>query len=608
MLKIILTFTLILLSLVQLSCQTNDKPSVLLIAVDKLSVADVNCNQELGVDARSGFHLLCKESIRFTHAYSASTLSVPALSSVLTGLYPFQHKIHHNGGPGLAAEIDLVSELAVRKNYRTSFFSGGAPVFRKSGLNQGFEFFDDNIVPHFNSLFRPLKKTSNQFLQWLKHDVENNSFFSVLYVPDLAYTTTVTTTDLGETRNLSFESQVDELDESLYGLFQQLKAQGRWEKTTIILVGLNGHNLDERANEFMATNLHSENTQVALLIKPAQNKKRDEAIYWKIDQNVSLVDLGRTLYDLLGQTNLDGDNSDFPSYSLFGALKNPEPHWPEDRPLLLESGWALWRNAGPLKTAVITNHVLYINDEKPKLYNTLLDRFETNPLPLLQQSLLVTTTKIQNLLRKYQFPAYIDPNSEWLTKVSLPFSRWQRIDQEALLLKDLKRLNNNQPRSVDLLNWTAQIALNQKDWETLKNLGIKNKISLWQYVGEKNLNAKNIIKNSDSCFALLTLKEIEPAHLKECGDPLFLEMIDWLRADLRGLSKEVQKKRFERSFKNYMLDQEIQRANIAMGLIWDTSRENSFAPSRVELALHLPELSKMRVLVYKSLTTLDNED
>ncbi|QDK36544.1 hypothetical protein DOE51_02485 [Bdellovibrio sp. NC01] len=608
MLRIILFTTLFLLSLVQLSCQTNDRKSILLIAVDELSVGDVNCNSESGNGTRSGFHLLCKESVRFTHAYTPSTLAAPALSSVLTGLYPFQHKVRHNGGPGLAPELDLASELAVRLEYRTSFFSGGAPIFRRTGLNQGFELFDDNIVPNFNSYYRPIKKTSNQFLQWLKHDVGNNAFFSVLYAPDLAYVTTETTTDLGETRNLSFESQLDELDESLYELFQQLKAQGRWDKTTVILVGLSGHNVEDRTGELNPTNLHSENTQVALLIKPAQSKKRDEAIYWKIDQNVSLVDLGRTLYDLLGETNLDeDDNTDFPAHSLFSVLKNPVAHWPEDRPILIESGWSMWRNAGPLKTAAISNHVLYINDESPKLYNTLLDRFEVNPLPMLQESILPTTTKLQNLLRKYQLPPYIQPNSEWMSKMSLAYSRWMRQDQEASLLRDLKRLSNNQSRSIDLLNWTAQVALNQKDWETLRSLGNKNKISLWQYVAEKNLNIKNS-KTSDSCIVLLNSKELESNHLKDCGDPLFLELIDWLRADTRGLSKDTQRKKFERSFKNYMLDQEIQRANIALGLIWDTSRDNTYAPSRTELALQLPELAKVRIQAYKALATIDEED
>lgn len=597
--KIILTLALSLLSLVQLSCQTNDRKSILIIAVDELTFSDVNCSQD--VSDGSGFQLLCNESVRFTHAFSPSPLSVPTLTSILTGQYPYQHKVRHNGGPAVAAEIELASELAMQQKYRTSFFSGGAPVFRRTGLNQGFEVFDDNIVPTFRRLFRPFNENSDAFQQWLDNDVGDLPFFSLIYAPDLLFTTTETQTNLGETRNLTFESQREELDESLFELFQSLKKTGRWDKTTVILLGLNGHTGNDRPKELSAMNLHGENTQVALFIKPSQKKKRDEALNWKIDQNVSLVDVGRTVFHLLGESTVDPAATPFPVHSLVDALRNPNATWAEDRPLLLESGWALWRQAGPIRTAGISSHVLYINDESPKLYNTLVDRFETNPLPLLQESILPTTQRLQGLLYRNQFTTFPPLPYEWTLKLSLPFDRWMRSDQESLLLRDLKRLLGFQPGSLDLLNWTAQIALNQKDWETLKQLGIKHKISTWQYVAEKNLGGKGS-KISDSCFDLITSKSIQTDDLKSCSDPLFLEWIDWIRAETRGLVKDTQRKRFERSFKNYMLDQQIQRTNIAAGLVWDTARDNIFAPSRVELALSLPEFSKLRVQVYKSLT------
>lgn len=601
--KIIFSLSLVLLSLVQISCKTSDKKSVLIIAVDELTTTDVNCNQNPEDTQRPGFQLLCNESVRFTHAFTPSTLSVPTLASIMTGLYPYQHNVRHNSGPGLAPEFETLAEVALAQDYRTSFFSGGAPVFRRSGLHQGFELFEDNVIPNFKFLFRPFKKNADAFLQWLQHDVDTNPFFSVLYVPDLLFTTTETVTDLGETRNLSYESQVDELDESLFELFKALKDKKLWDKTTVILVGLNGHTAGDRYREFSPLNLHGENTQVALLIKPSQSRKRDEAIHWKIDQNVTLVDVGRTLFDLLGETNVETESPAFPSHSLLEALKSPTTSWPEDRPLLLESAWALWRKAGPLKTGAISNHVLYINDEKPLLFNTLVDRLEVNPLPLLQQSILPTTQRLQGLLEKNQMPTFIPLNSEWTAKLSIPFYRWMRADQEALLLKDLKRLLSASPQSIDLLNWTAQIALNQKDWETLKQLGIKNKIAVWQYVGERNQNNK-LAKINDSCFNLLTAP-LETELLKSCNDILFLEFIDWLRAEERGLYKDAQRKRFERSFKNYMLDQQIQRTNLAAGLIWDTSRENIFAPSRTEMALSLPEYSRVKNQVYKSLQSED---
>lgn len=602
--NIILLLFLIALSLVQVSCKTNGKKSVLVIAVDGLTTSDVPCGQEDNV--RSGFQLLCNESIRFTHAFTTSTLSVPAITSLVTGLYPYQHKIHHNGGPGLAAEFETTSEQALKQGYRTSFFSGGAPVFRRTGLNQGVELFDDNIIPSFTNLYRPFKKNADSFRQWLDQEVSGDSFFSVIYVPDLLFVTTETTTELGETRNLSIESQLDELDESLYDLFKNLKKSGQWDATTIILVGLNGHSMGGRPNDPSPLNLHGENTQVALLIKPLQIKKRDEAIHWKIDQNVSLVDIGKTLFELLGQSDIDNDSApaSFPVHSLLKVLKNPNTSWDEERPLLIESGWALWHRAGPLRTAGISGHVLYINDEKPLLYNTLVDRFEVNPLPLLQESILPTTTKIQGLLLKNQLPSFPHLLPEWNAKLSIPFPRWMRADQESALLRDLKRLSSLHPRSLDHLNWTAQIALNQKDWTTLKSLGTKHNVLTWQYVAEKNLNSKPI-RPPDSCFYLLTEKSLETEQLKSCNDPLFLELIDWLRAEDRGLSKEVQRKRFLRSFKNYLLDQQIQRTNIAAGLIWDTSRENIFSPSRTELALSLPEYAKIRIQVYRDIQTED---
>jgi len=576
---------------------------VLVIAVDELTATDVICSQD--DSPRSGFQLLCNESVRFTHAFTPSTLTVPALASLLTGLYPFQHRVRHNSGPGLAPELEIVSEVALTQDYRTSFFSGGAPVFRRSGLNQGFELFDDNIVPNFKSLFRSFNKNAEMFAQWLKQDVGDEPFFSVIYVPDLLFTTTETVSYLGETRNLSFESQMDELDESLYELFTLLKEEQRWDKTTVLVVGLNGHTSNDRPNEISPLNLHGENTQVALFIKPAQIKKRDEAIHWKIDQNVNLVDVGRTLFELLGESIVENDAASFPTHSLLEVLKSPNATWPEDRPLLLESGWALWRKAGPLRTAGISSHVLFINDEKPLLYNTLVDRLEMNPLPLLQESILPTTQKLQNLMHKHQFPSFAPLSAEWNAKLSLSFSRWMRLDQEDQLLKDLKRLSASQPRSLDLLNWTAQIALNRKDWETLRQLGAKNKVSVWQYVGERNLNMKTT-KMQDACFYLLSGKTLEAEQLKNCGDPLFLELIDWVRSEDRGLSRDAQRKRFERSFRNYMLDQLIQRTNIAAGFIWDTARDNIFAPSRTELALSLPELAKARASVYKSLQSEEN--
>src|ERR1700744_4519468 len=97
--SLFLLLTLLATSLVQLSCQSTSKPSILVIAVDDLTVTDILCNEETAKSYRSGFEILCQESVRFTHAFTPSTLSVPALASMLTGLYPYQNKVRNNGSP-----------------------------------------------------------------------------------------------------------------------------------------------------------------------------------------------------------------------------------------------------------------------------------------------------------------------------------------------------------------------------------------------------------------------------------------------------------------------------------------------------------------------------
>lgn len=595
--KFLLIILLSSIALLNGSCQQHDQKSVLIIAADELTISDVLCNSD--ADLRSGFQLICNESIRFTHAFTTSTLTAPALSSILTGMYPINHGMHHNGAPGLHPDLELVSEFAFSKNFRTSFFSGGAPIFRKSGFNQGFEIFDDNIEPSFTYIYRPFKRSLQAFRSWFDKEVGQSAFFSVIYVPDLLHTNQETTSLLGDIRNLSYESQLNEFDEQLFDLIEFLKDKKRWNNTTVILVGLNGKTDNQRPKESAVLNLHGENTQVALFIKPVQ-KARDEAINWKIDQNVSLADLGKTLFEILGKKIPTTNKDSFQTYSLTQSFKSSEPDWPEERNLLIESGWAFWKGVGPIKIAVLNGYVLYINEQKPLLYNTLVDRQEINPLPLLQQSILNTTREIQKSIQLNGFVPFTDIPNELKAKLSIPFTMWTHPTMEGQLLQTLKQLLRKNPDSIDLNYWTALISLRRKDWRTLRELGEKNHIEIWSYVANKNLGAE-APEPADSCFRLLKEPKLNAENFKECDDGLFLEFVDWIRASARNLNRDTQRKRFEISYRNHLIDLRIQRFNIASGMIWDVEKSLRLAPSRAELALALPEYKNTLNQLMKSL-------
>lgn len=596
--RIPIIFILILTGLVQSACQNKGGESILLIAVDDLASTDITCSKDNSSETHSGFDMLCKDSVRFTHAFSPSTMAVPSLSSIMTGLYPFQHTVHHNG-QFLPASKQTVAELALSKRYRTGFFSGGAPVLRKSGINQGFEVFDDNIEPDLKSLFRPLRRSMEVMKSWLKHEVEKDSFFAVLYASDLIFTNTATISDLGEPRNLTFESQLDEINSNLYNFFQHLKEIDRWNNTTIVLTGLNGHTNSDRPFEASVLNLHSESTQVVLLVKSAQ-KKRDIGITWKIDKNISLADLGQTFFDLLGrQPSTNIQISEFPTESFINLLKRPENDVHEDRPIVTESGWGAWKGLSNIRSAVYKNHVLFINDEKVAIYNTLVDRFETNPLPPSDSYTFSPYTVLESL-REIQFQPWTGVDRATLEKLNLNFSNWNSTNSNSSLLKKLLRLSRRFPGDPDFSDWAASLALESKDWAGLKMLGIENKKNLWVYLAERNLGSTRI-KISDPCLNLLKDETLDIGILKICNDSLMLDFVDWVRSEVRGLSSEVQRKKFQRAYRIYRTDMYVRRSNIGAGLIWDINKDLRFAPSVVDIALNLPEYQKIQIQIEKSL-------
>ncbi|MGE0528868.1 MAG: sulfatase-like hydrolase/transferase, partial [Bdellovibrionales bacterium] len=148
-------------SVLMSSCDLNreSRPSVLVIAVEGLGFESLNCDSvESGDLNLEGLRAFCEEAVRFTHAYATSTLAQPNLASLMTGLYPLDHGVRHNGSDFLSARFKTVAEGALTRGYHTSFISGGPPVWRKSGLAQGFEVFDDSIDLAPGLYYRPAEE------------------------------------------------------------------------------------------------------------------------------------------------------------------------------------------------------------------------------------------------------------------------------------------------------------------------------------------------------------------------------------------------------------------------------------------------------------------
>ncbi|MCE3009836.1 MAG: sulfatase-like hydrolase/transferase, partial [Proteobacteria bacterium] len=399
----VLIWTFVGLCLCACQGQKSKPVSFLIIAVDDLGFNESYCANQ-GQEPAQALEILCAESIRFTHAFTSSTMTVPAMASLLTGLYPFESQVRTNAD-SLKMHYYTPAEAVRALGYRTSFFSGGAPLLRMSGLNQGFELFEDSFNPQTG--LRPFDETLSLFLDWLSTENPSQAFFSVLYVPDLLHKNRQTYNNLGESRTKSYESQIEEFDENMSHLMKTMKSKGQWDNTMVILAGLSAPGHVFRDKEFRQTQILAERSQVTLMIKPP-SKPRDESIHWSIDENYSLVDVGFTLSKIL-KIKL-AESPDFKKISFERFLKSAQSSGQDQRWIMTENPWMNWIYQTEVRRTLRRGHMVYLADRKGLIYNSLLDRFEVSPYSTSEPSVAEFTKSAEKLFEA----------NFWKSTVNLP--------------------------------------------------------------------------------------------------------------------------------------------------------------------------------------------
>lgn len=594
----------IVASILMVSCswRSPSPHSVVVVLVENLGFGAFACGE--GESRRpNGFQAFCDEAVRFTHAYTPSVLSQATLASILTAKYPHEHGVRHNGAQTLSAKEYTVAEAALAKGYRTSFFSGGAPILRRSGLSQGFEVFDDNIPLGSKTLYRSALDVVQLFLQWQKAETSTDKFVSFLYFSDLQFDDLATTTEVGEVRENSDRSQMDTIDESLSALVKGMKARKIWDSSDVILVGLQGG--ASRQGELAATNLFSETTRTTLMIKPAR-KVRDGSFNWKIDLNVSIADVGATLFDLLALSPVPASHETSRLISLRPALVGPQPEWSIDRPILCESAWSAWRGLGSIRASVRSGPFLLLNEEGGVLYNTLTDHQEISPLPANDQRTAQLRGELLNLLREKNFLPWSSPAQAVIERYQLAEHLWKEGPVTSELKMRLSELSQRHPKDSVLRSWSAIVALRSSDWLGLKNLVSKERdasrkkrdaaspdeidFRLLEYVADRNLGIKSSRPFSNPCLSILTGSAVQA---KDCAMDGLGELMIMANESLPMNARLRAAESFLRIYSNRVLMSSVASRDQAVGHRWD-SADDLAVPDRYEAVLALPEFKKAR--------------
>ncbi|MBC7741879.1 MAG: sulfatase-like hydrolase/transferase [Bdellovibrionaceae bacterium] len=454
-LKLLLMCTAGLLSLT--ACQSEKKPSVLVIAIDRLSFNSFSCSDDKS-NVNSGLSVMCREAMRFTHAYTTSTQTAGAVGSLLTGLYPYQHHLHRSFDR-IDFKATQIQSLALGEGYRTAFWSGSPALLKKTGLSKDFDLFDDAAFLEKRNYFSDLKTQGRVFLNWSKES--KLSYFALIHNSELE------SLNEGGSEISSFEK----MDENLASFFTDLKNQDLWENNYVIVTGLQGQSAYNRVKETPFSNLHSENTNVLLFIKPPR-QKGDEGINWKIDASVSLADVGFSLMKTIKSDFLIPIDLQFPiwDFSYLWRQHEPEINANVHRQILIEAA-NTWRPEVENRFAVLFKNLIYIENSPDEIYNLLTDGLETINLSKEQSDFLANNLSALALIRQQnnllRWQNYEPKEYDW---VLANREYWSKPNnRETILRAEVDQLlagRRSQPLSALALQW-LHLQKRQSDLEKI---------------------------------------------------------------------------------------------------------------------------------------------
>lgn len=178
------------------------------VRADHLSVYGYYRNTTPNIDN------LVKNSIIFNRAITAIPNTLPSHTSILTSEYAFMHGVYDNTYK-VNESLLTVQEILKEKNYQTAAVVSGATLKRETGINIGFDFFNDNFAGNR----RNGDKTTDVALSWLQNN-SNEKFFlwvhyfdaHASYEPPAPYDSifdnnsnsyTITVTDSGIRKNIT---------------------------------------------------------------------------------------------------------------------------------------------------------------------------------------------------------------------------------------------------------------------------------------------------------------------------------------------------------------------------------------------------------------------
>ncbi len=308
---------------------------------------------------------LAREGVVFEHASTVAPMTLPAHTSLFTGLLPPHHGVRDNADPPLDDRQTTLAEMLGAQGFKTGAFVGSIVLAPERGLSQGFNLYDSVAVNDRqgpDAMQRRADEVMDHAIRWLD-SVGSNQFLLWTHLYDAhrpyAPPEPFRSTYAGD----PYVGEIAFADSQIGRLLEALDQRKLLDRVVLVVAGDHGESLGDHGERDHGIFVYQEVLRVPLMIRsPALKPVR-------VGEIVRLTDVVPTVLDLLGLplpktdgVSLLGLMAGKPGDSELEAYS--ESRYPE------RLGWS------PLY-ALRQGRFKLIDAPRPELYDLDRDPFET---------------------------------------------------------------------------------------------------------------------------------------------------------------------------------------------------------------------------------------
>jgi len=344
-----------------------NSPNVLLITIDTLRADRVGYVSGKDLSKTPNIDAIASNGIVFNRAYSLVPLTLPSHSTIFTGLHPLQLGLHLNVPVVLSPKTPTFTTILKNKGYQTIAAISSEILSSRTGINQGFKFFNDPYKTSKKHKIggRIAAETVDAALDLLQNQNQNIPVFLWvhLYDPHDPYSPPKQNQVKGESL---YDGEVRYADEQIGRLIYSWNKFCKNNDNIVIITSDHGEGLGEHNEKFHGYFLFDTTLHVPLII--AGSKIKPEVR----NDIVSLYDICPTVLNFCNAKIKNKEDS--PAINLFSNDKRKTPvlsetRYPEVLNMNISRGYAIRQN-----------NLKLICQPNPIEFNLLNDPNEIKPI------------------------------------------------------------------------------------------------------------------------------------------------------------------------------------------------------------------------------------